>query len=48
MLLSVKDYQKLTSSTQSIVDLLAMPEDAVCDFDPPKIAKKLFHPESFD
>jgi len=47
VLLTVKDYQKLTKTKESIVDLLAMPEAAAIDFKTPKL-KNIYRPEDFD
>jgi len=44
VLLSIEEYQRLTGNTQSIVDLLAMPNAEDIDFDPPKLPAKLFKP----
>lgn len=48
VLLKIEDYQKLTNSKDNIVDLLAMPNEEDIDFEPPKLNKKLFHPEDFE
>lgn len=48
VLLSIEEYQKLTKSKESIIDLLAMPEAADVDFEPPKLGKGIFRPEDFD
>lgn len=37
VLLTMEDYQKITHSQSSIVDLLAMPEAAEIPFDPPRL-----------
>lgn len=37
VLLSIDEYQRLTGAGQSIVDLLAAPEVAGIDFDPPRV-----------
>jgi prevent-host-death family protein len=47
VLLTIEDYQKLTASKETIIDLLAMPTAADIDFDPPKLTKKLYRPERF-
>ena len=36
VLLTVEDYQRLTGGVTSIVDLIAMPNDAEIDFEPPR------------
>lgn len=38
VLLTLEDYQRLTGAASSIVDLLAMPEGAEIDFEPPRIS----------
>lgn len=48
VLLSIEDYEKITKSKESIVDLLAMPDVADIDFEAPKLNKNLFRPEEFD
>ncbi|WP_144631694.1 type II toxin-antitoxin system Phd/YefM family antitoxin [Bordetella genomosp. 13] len=37
VLLSMKDYQRLTGGRRKIADALAMPEVADIEFDPPRI-----------
>jgi hypothetical protein len=37
-----KEYQKITGRQQSIADLLAMPDAAEIEFEPPRLAAK-FH-----
>lgn len=44
VLLSIKEYQRLTGNSKNIVDLLAMPNAQDIDFDPPKLSSKLFKP----
>jgi PHD/YefM family antitoxin component YafN of YafNO toxin-antitoxin module len=39
VLLTVEEYQRLTKDQKSIVDLLAMPEVAEIDFEPPRLDK---------
>lgn len=36
VLLTVENYQRLSGASSSIVDLLAMPEGADTDFEPPR------------
>lgn len=48
VLLSIEDYEKLTKSKESIVDLLAMPEAIDIDFEAPKLNANLYRPEDFD
>jgi len=47
VLLSIEDYQKLTKTKESIIDLLAMPEAAEIEFDIPKLDKGFYNPEDF-
>jgi prevent-host-death family protein len=44
VLLSIEDYQKLTGNTESIVELLAMPEVADIDFEAAKLNTPLYNP----
>jgi prevent-host-death family protein len=48
VLLTIEQYRKLTKSTGSIVDLLAMPKgskkDREIDFDPPRLKGLLYRP----
>ena len=48
VLLTIRDYQKLTKTNENIVDLLAMPEAGEGDFDPPKLNQTMYRPEDFD
>lgn len=41
VLLSVKEYRKLTKQKQNIVDLLSMPEASDIDFEPDKLSDSL-------
>lgn len=43
VLLSIEHYQALAAPSRSIVDLLAMPESAEADFDPPTVGN-LYRP----
>jgi prevent-host-death family protein len=45
VLLTIKDYQNLTQTKESIVELLAMPDAATIDFEPPKLNKALYRKE---
>jgi PHD/YefM family antitoxin component YafN of YafNO toxin-antitoxin module len=48
VLLSIEEYEKLTArKSKSILDLLADPEAAEIEFEPPRIRGKLFHPTDF-
>jgi prevent-host-death family protein len=44
VLLSIEDYQKLSGNTESIVELLAMPEVADIDFEAAKLNTPLYNP----
>ena len=44
VLLTIDEYQKITDKMESIVELLAMPEAADIDFEPPCLDKKLYKP----
>jgi PHD/YefM family antitoxin component YafN of YafNO toxin-antitoxin module len=46
VLLTMKAYQEITDKEESIVDLLAMPEDDI-DFNPPHLNAELFKPVDF-
>ena len=37
MLLTVEEYERITSGQKSIADLLAMPEAAEVEFEPPRL-----------
>lgn len=41
VLLTIEDYQKIMEKETCIVQLLAMPEAADIDFDPPQLNRKL-------
>lgn len=47
VLLSIEDYQKLTKTKETIIDLLAMPDVADIDFDVPKLKNQIYRPEDF-
>lgn len=44
VLLTVEEYQRITRGQKSIADLLAMPEAADIDFEPPRLKGKLHQP----
>ena len=44
VLLSIDEYQRLIGNTQSIVDLLSMPNADDIEFDPPKLSGGLLKP----
>jgi prevent-host-death family protein len=47
VLMTIEEYQRITHKKESIVDLLAMPEVAEIDFDPPKLGDKLYREADF-
>jgi PHD/YefM family antitoxin component YafN of YafNO toxin-antitoxin module len=44
VLLTIKEYDEITNKRTNILDLLAIPGLAEIDFQPPRLAGKLFHP----
>ena len=44
VLLSIEEYQNVTRSQTSIVDLLAMPDVADIDFEPPRLGGDVYRP----
>ena len=48
VLLAIQDYEKLTATQENIIDLLAMPDADIIDFEPAKLNKKIYRPEDFD
>lgn len=42
VLLTIEDYLKITKKEKSIVELLAMPEVAAVDFDPPHLNREMY------
>lgn len=44
VLLTAEEYQRITRGQKSIADLLAMPEAADIDFEPPRLRGKLHEP----
>jgi prevent-host-death family protein len=42
VLLTIEEYQRITASQASTADLLAMPEAAEIDFEPPRLANGLW------
>jgi prevent-host-death family protein len=44
VLLTIEDYQKITDKKTSIVELLAMPEAADIDIEPPRLSDALAKP----
>ncbi|MGD0629113.1 MAG: type II toxin-antitoxin system Phd/YefM family antitoxin [Terracidiphilus sp.] len=47
VLLSIREYQKITKKRESILDMLAMPGVGDIDFEPPRLGGKLFRPADF-
>jgi PHD/YefM family antitoxin component YafN of YafNO toxin-antitoxin module len=48
ILLSVEEYNKITQNQESIVDLLAMPDENDFDFEAPKLGQNLFKKVNLD
>lgn len=48
VLVSIEQYQKLTDSSENIVDLLAMPECGIVEFEPPKLSGSSIKAVEFD
>lgn len=44
VLLTIEEYQRIADNKTSIVELLAMPDVADIDFEPPRLNKNLFQP----
>lgn len=44
VLLAIEEYQKMTKSSESIVNLLAMPESTEIEFEPPRINTSMIKP----
>jgi prevent-host-death family protein len=44
VLLTIEEYQRITGSQQGIVELLAMPDAADIDFEPPRLDSPLYRP----
>ena len=44
VLLTIEQYQKITGKRESIIDLLAMPNAELVEFDPPRLGTELFRP----
>ncbi len=47
VLLTIEDYQQIADKQQSIVELLAMPNAADIDFEPPRAKNELYRPADF-
>lgn len=48
VLLTIEEYQKLTGTQQSIVDLLAMSDEDYFEFEPPRMGDEFPQPADFD
>ncbi len=44
VLLSIEEYRKITGKRQSIVDLLAMPDADLVEFEPPRLGDEIYPP----
>lgn len=44
VLLTIEEYQRITGSSENIINLLAMPESDEIDFEAPKLAQPLTRP----
>jgi prevent-host-death family protein len=44
VLLSIEEYRGITDQKESIVELLAMPDVAEIEFEPPRLNKELYRP----
>lgn len=44
VLLTAEEYQRITGEQKSIADLLAMPEAADIEFEPPRLMGKIYEP----
>ena len=42
VLLTIEDYLRITGKAESIVDLVAMPEAADIEFEPPRLSGKIY------
>ena len=47
VLLTIEEYQRITDKKTSIIELLAMPDVAEIDFEPPRLKKNLYRPADF-
>jgi len=48
VLLSFEDYQKLTGTQRSLLDIVAQDQDDDIDFDPPRMGDQIFRPVDLD
>lgn len=47
VLLSIEEYNRITSEQDNIADALAMPNSAQIEFDPPRLDPEIFRPARF-
>lgn len=47
VLLSFEDYQELTGTRRSLLDVVAQVQDDDIDFDPPRMGDRIFRPVGF-
>ncbi|HEY1901206.1 MAG TPA: type II toxin-antitoxin system Phd/YefM family antitoxin [Terracidiphilus sp.] len=47
VLLSIRDYQKITKKRENILDMLAMPGAGDFDFEPPRLGDEPVRPADF-
>jgi prevent-host-death family protein len=47
VLLSIREYQKITKKHENILDMLAMPGVADFDFEPPRLGDETIRPADF-
>lgn len=45
VLLTIEEYQRITSKEETIVDLLAMPRAGEIEFEPPRLKDLIHHPD---
>ncbi len=48
VLLSIEEYYKILNKSENIVDMLAMPDAAELDFQPPRLSGQLYHAADLD
>ena len=48
VLLGFEEYQKLTGTGRSLLDIVALDQDDDIDFDPPRMGDRTHRPVSFD
>ena len=48
VLLSFEDYQKLTGTQRTLLDIVAQDQDDDIDFDPPRMGDRIFRPVDLD